>query len=161
MHPGTNTSTNTFLGSPRHVNGPSLDYIYVKAKLTVGPSELPAEWRQRAQYLDDYGDPNTARLWQLAAAELDEALRTHGEQTLTLVEAAEVSGYTADHIGSLVRNGKLTNHGRPNAPRVRRADIPIKSPSSPGRPAAARRKTAGAPPHAVHNITKLKPGRHH
>ena len=134
----------------------------MKAKLTVGPSGLPAEWRRRAQYLDDYGDPNTARLWHLAAAELDEALEAFGEQTLTLVEAAEVSGYTSDHIGSLIRSGKLPNVGRPNAPRVRRADLPIKSPSSPGRPAATRRrKSAGAAPHAVHNITKLKPGRHH
>ena len=32
-------------------------------------------WRQRAQFLSDYCDPNSARLWQLAATELDQALR--------------------------------------------------------------------------------------
>lgn len=129
----------------------------------MGPSGLPAEWRRRAQFLDDFGDPNTACLWHIAAAELDLALQAHGDETLTLVEAAEVSGYTADHIGSLIRNGKLTNVGRPNAPRVRRADLPIKSPSSPGRPAPAARKQRrkAAAPHAVHDIRKLKPGRHH
>ena len=113
----------------------------MKAKLTVGPSGLSAEWRRRAAYLDDFGDPNTARLWHLAAAELDAALEAFDDQTLTLVEAAEVSSYTANHIGSLVRSGKLTNVGRPNAPRVRRADLPIKKATSPGRP-KRRRETA-------------------
>ena len=107
----------------------------------VGPSKLPAEWRRRAKFLDDFGDPNTARLWNLAAAELDQALEAFGEQTLTLVEAAAVSGYSSDHIGSLIRSGTLTNHGRPNAPRVRRADLPIKKATSPGRP-KRRRETA-------------------
>ncbi len=121
----------------------------------LSPGGLPAQWLRRAQFLDDYGDPNSARLWQLAAAELDEALRTHGEQTLTLVEAAEVSGYTADHIGSLVRRGKIANYGRPNAPRVRRADLPIKQASSPGRPATPRRRRRGAG-EDITNIAKLQ-----
>ncbi len=125
---------------------------------TPSPGDLSTTWRQRAQYLSDFGDPNSARLWQLAAAELDQALQALGEETLTLVEAAAVSGYTADHIGSLVRSGKIRNVGRPNAPRVRRAELPIKSPTSPGRPAATprqqRRKAAGK---HVHNISKLKP----
>ena len=101
----------------------------------------------------------------MAAAQLDEALRTHGEQTLTLVEAAVVSGYTADHIGSLVRRGKIANHGRPNAPRVRRADLPVKKASAPGRPAATPRRKAAAGEDDVTNIAKLqrkpKPGRPH
>ena len=127
---------------------------------TLSPGGLPTAWRGRAQFLDDFGDPNSARLWQLAAAELDQALQAHGEATLTLVEAAAVSGYTPDHIGSLVRSGKLPNHGRPNAPRVRRADLPIRQARSPGRPAAPpRRKAAGED---VTDITKLqrkpKPG---
>ena len=100
-----------------------------------------AGWRGRAGFLDDFGDPNTARLWNMAAAELDEALEAFGEETLTLVEAAAVSGYTPDHLGSLIRRGKLTNCGRPNAPRVRRADLPIKKATSPGRP-KRRRETA-------------------
>ena len=118
------------------------------------------QWRRRAQFLDDYGDPNSARLWQLAAAELDEALRTLGEETLSLVEAAEASGYSSDHLGSLVRSGKLTNHGRPNAPRVRRGDLPIKKATSPGRARAAPRRRRKAAGKHVHNITKLKPGTH-
>ncbi len=104
------------------------------------PGDLPGQWRQRAQYLSDYGDPNIARLWQTAAAELDEALLTLGSETLTLVEAAKRCGYTADYLGSLVRKGRIPNAGRSDAPRIRHGDLPSKSPASPGRPATRRRK---------------------
>ncbi len=69
------------------------------------PGDLPSIWRQRAQFLKEYGDPNSGRLWALAATELDQSLRVLGEDTLTLGEAAALSGYSADHIGSLVRHG--------------------------------------------------------
>ena len=46
------------------------------------------------------------------------------EEPLSLAEAARLSGYTADHIGRVVREGKLPNVGRKNAPRVRARDLP-------------------------------------
>lgn len=107
------------------------------------PGDLAGQWRQRAAFLSDFGDANSARLWQTAAAELDDALKVHAEETLTLVEAAVVSGYTADHLGSLVRSGKIPNAGRSDAPRIRHADLPNKSPTSPGRPRKRKRKGAG------------------
>ncbi len=79
---------------------------------TLSPGDLPAQWRERAQFLSAYGDSSSARLWQLAATELDQALRALGAETLTLVEAAAMCGYSADHLGSLVRKGKLSNYGR-------------------------------------------------
>ena len=96
------------------------------------PASLLPQWRERAAYLEQFGDPTSARLWRLAALELEDALKALGDETLTLVEAAAVSGYSADHLGHLVRNGTITNYGRKNAPRVRRADLPIKSPTKPG-----------------------------
>ena len=87
---------------------------------TPSPGAMPALWRERAAYLQQYGDPNSARLWQLAAVELEQALQAHGDETLTLVEAAALSGDTADHLGWLVKHGKLPNCGRKNAPRIRR-----------------------------------------
>ena len=78
----------------------------------MSPGDLPAHWRNRAQFLSNYGDPNSARLWQIAATELEQALRTLGEETLLLVEAAAVSGYSAEHLGTLVRKGKIPNYGR-------------------------------------------------
>ena len=104
------------------------------------PGDLPDIWRQRAEFLKEYGDPSTGRLWQLAAVELDRALRVLGEETLTLVEAAALCGYSSDHLGSLVCKGKLPNYGRKNAPRILRSDLPAKTSASPGRP---QRNAAG------------------
>jgi hypothetical protein len=44
-------------------------------------------------------------------------------ETLSLTEAAARTGYSANHIGRLVRQGRLTNAGRKNAPRVRLGDL--------------------------------------
>jgi hypothetical protein len=44
-------------------------------------------------------------------------------ELLSLTEAAERTGHTADHIGRLVREGKVPNAGRKNAPRVRVRDL--------------------------------------
>ncbi len=91
--------------------------IQVDPLLTA--ADLPTTWRERAAYLEQFGDPTSAKLWRLAAVELEQALKAHGAETLSLTEAAAISGYTADHLGSLIRQGKLPNAGRPNAPRIR------------------------------------------
>lgn len=59
-------------------------------------------------------------------AELDRLTDSAASEALSLTRAAAESGYSADHLGRLVREGKLANVGRPNAPRVRRADLPRK-----------------------------------
>jgi hypothetical protein len=98
------------------------------------PSALLAAWRERAQFLADFGDANSAKLWILAAAELERALATVADETLSLVEAARISGFTADYLGHLVKTGKIKNVGRKGAPRIRRADLPQKNSDGPGRP---------------------------
>jgi hypothetical protein len=65
------------------------------------PDGLPARWKERAEYLRQYGDPACARLWELASSELEAALAAQGEETLTLVQAAKLSGFTADHARGL------------------------------------------------------------
>lgn len=42
------------------------------------------QWRKGAEFLHDEGDPNNARLWQLAAVELERALKALGEGAVTL-----------------------------------------------------------------------------
>jgi hypothetical protein len=105
--------------------------------ITIMPDALPSEWRDRAQYLRDYGDSNTAKLWELAARELETALAAHGEETLTLVQAAKLSGFTADHLSASIKKGRIPNAGRDGAPRIRRSDLPMKCVGGPGRPARA------------------------
>jgi hypothetical protein len=90
------------------------------------PGDLPAVWRERAETLRTYGDPNSARLWDIAAVELERAMEVFGQQTLSLTEAARESGFTADHLGALVKRGKIPNGGRTGAPRIRRIDLPQK-----------------------------------
>ena len=99
---------------------------------------LVISWRERANYLENFGDSNSARLWKLAASELERALQNVADETLSLAEATEASGYTVDHLASLIRRGKLPNAGRPNAPRIHRRDIPTKRAGGPGRPARQR-----------------------
>lgn len=103
------------------------------------PGDLPAAWRERAQQLRDWGlDAQAARVWELAATELEQALRSTSDETLSLVEAARLSGYSPDHLGSLVREGKLHNSGRKNAPRIKRSDLPIKNTEHAIRPKPTR-----------------------
>src|SRR4051812_9726264 len=102
------------------------------------PRNLSATWRQRADFLRDYGDTNIARLWELAARELDAALEAHGDDTLSLKDAARESGYTADHLGLLVKRGAIPNAGRSGAPRIRRVDLPIGEAEGPGRPSRSK-----------------------
>jgi hypothetical protein len=102
----------------------------------IGDS-LPSSWRERVHYLREYGDSNTARLWDLAAEELDAALAAHGQETLTLVQAARESGFTADLLSALVKNERIPNAGRDGAPRIRRADLLMKRVGGPGRPSHA------------------------
>lgn len=53
--------------------------------------------------------------------------REEGDDLLTLTDAAEECGYSADHLGALVRSGKLANYGRKLAPRVKASELPRKA----------------------------------
>jgi len=57
--------------------------------------------------------------------ELEAALQSV-EDGVTLAEAARLGGYSADHLGRLIHEGTLVNVGRKYAPRIRRADVPVK-----------------------------------
>lgn len=88
------------------------------------------------------------------AALLDDVLadfaavtRAEANELLNLQEAARESGYSADHLGRLVRDGRIRNAGRPNAPRVRRGELPRKA--SALRAQAARLSLLGATPGQV------------
>lgn len=56
--------------------------------------------------------------------DLERLQTTNADETFNLTEAAELSGYSADHLGKLVREGTIPNAGRPGAPRIRRGDLP-------------------------------------
>jgi len=87
---------------------------------------LAASWRARAEELRQWGAEGPAKALERAAAELEASLRAGADEALTLEAASKESGYSADHLGRLVRQGKLANVGAKHAPRVRRAELPTK-----------------------------------
>ncbi len=55
------------------------------------------------------------------------ALSADRDTLLNLTVAASESGYSADYLGRLVKDGTIPNAGRPGAPRIRRGDLPRKA----------------------------------
>jgi hypothetical protein len=102
----------------------------VKDRTSAGAAtaaDLPEAWRARAADLRAFGsDERAALLWERAADEL-EAAAVRTDDFLTLRQAHAACGYSADHLGRLVRQGKLRNYGRLNAPRLRRSELPTKA----------------------------------
>ena len=92
---------------------------------------LPGTWRRRAKALRRYGVETPATALERCAEELDATLVERDETTYSLVEASRESGYSADHLGRLVRDGKIPNAGRPGAPRIARRDLPRKAAAPP------------------------------
>ncbi|WP_420449231.1 hypothetical protein [Candidatus Palauibacter sp.] len=90
---------------------------------------LPADWRKQAKSLRRYGGETPATAIERCADDLEATLVERDETTFSLVEAARESGYTATHLGRLVRDGKIPNAGRPNAPRIARRHLPRKAPA--------------------------------
>ena len=68
---------------------------------------------------------NGAVIVRQIVASLRRVRETALAETMSLTEAAERTGYSADHIGRLVRRGRLPNAGRKNAPRVRLGDLTL------------------------------------
>jgi hypothetical protein len=109
----------------------------------VTPSELPAHWRGKAEDLRPFA-PAAAEAFAHAAQELEESLREQDEEVLTLEDAAAESGYSPDHLGTLIRQGKVANVGRKHAPGIRRRDLPRKPGASERKPTLVRGRTGGA-----------------
>jgi hypothetical protein len=91
------------------------------------PAELPDEWRALAAQQRRLGADSQARILDFCADELAAALRRAGDEVLTLARAAQESGYTADHLSRMVRQGKIPNSGRKSKPLIRRSDLPKKT----------------------------------
>lgn len=92
----------------------------------MSASELRERWiarRDEWKRLDVH--VNGAQLAQEVIADL-ESLSNGDDETLTYAQAAALSRYSVDHIGRLVRDGKLRDVGRKGAPRVLASELPRK-----------------------------------
>ena len=89
--------------------------------------EFFAKWEREAEVLRRREAlVNGAALCEELLQDVVKLLGNENERLLSLGEAARASGYSADHLGRLIRNGTIPNAGRPNAPRVRYGDLPRK-----------------------------------
>lgn len=87
--------------------------------------QLAARWREDAKLLERHKARDRAELAHQYADELEDVIE--GDETLlNLTQASKVSGYTRSYVGRLVREGKIPNRGRDNAPKVAAKDLPIK-----------------------------------
>lgn len=88
------------------------------------------------------------RLVDEILADLDAVEREEGSRLVKLSEASQACGYTADHLRVLIRAGKLTDYGRPHAPRVRLGELPVK-PGHAATPSAPAQVVANLRPQVV------------
>lgn len=88
---------------------------------------LVKHWRTVGATLRRYGAEEQASAIEQCADELERSSQKHDDAPLTLQEAAKFGGYSAEHLGRLVREGKVPNAGRKGAPRIARKDVPIKA----------------------------------
>ena len=84
---------------------------------------LPDTLRTQAKAPRRYGGETPAVALESCAAELEATLRKSDDTTLSLTEAARERGCSTDHLGRLVREGKIPNAGRPGAPRIARGQL--------------------------------------
>lgn len=102
---------------------------------------LADRWREEADTLREYGAERLATAAERHAEQLKRAHEAYRNEPLTPAEAAEETGYTADHIRRLIRDGKLPTAGDSSPVQVRRAHLPRK----PGHAASGGRTRDGGP----------------
>ena len=131
---GSRHRAGTRAGAPRTPTGRLAEHASVESLLDA--------WLKQAEALRRYGGENLAVVLERCADELEVTIRERDETTLTLTSAARESGYTREHLGRLVRDGKIPNAGRPGAPRIARRHLPRKrhDPESPTSPRLARKR---------------------
>lgn len=88
--------------------------------------ELAARWRANVETLRGFGAAAQAEAVERCARELEELARRQDRESLTLREAAARSGYSADHLRRLVRDGVLQAERAGRRLRFQAGDLPRK-----------------------------------
>lgn len=109
-----------------------------------------AALRDQAALLRGYGAGEASATCERIAADLEGAFRSWWTADLSVPEASDASGYSADRLRELVREGRIPDSRGPEVRgeiRLRRSDLP-------------RRPRAAAPSPAVNALaTQVLPGR--
>ena len=89
--------------------------------------ELVLSWREQAARYERDGVTIAARVLDRCAQELESAIANAGQEAVSLNDGARLSGYSADHLSRLIRDGRIPNVGTKRRPRIRVADLPRKA----------------------------------
>ena len=82
--------------------------------LTTGEiDELLTGWRQRAGILRDELDERGANIIEKRARELEEWFATKSNESVSVAEASDATGYSQDHLRRQLSSGELRNAGEP------------------------------------------------
>ena len=91
---------------------------------------IAATFRAKARELrEQFGSEPAARALEWAASEVEQASQCLSEQTLSLREASELSGYSQEHLARLVRLGRIPDlrpKGSKGRIRIRVGDLPAR-----------------------------------
>jgi len=86
-----------------------------------------SKWRDEADTMRRRGALVTgAALCDEILGDIESVFESEEAALLTLQEASARSGYTPDHLGKLLREGRIPNAGRWHSPRIRARDLPRK-----------------------------------
>ena len=91
--------------------------------------DLASDWRHKAGILRDYGAAAQAAALETCAVQLTDAIRAWQDELLTLEQAVEETGYSYSSLQQKVAAGDIPNVGSKGRPRVRRYDLPRKTPT--------------------------------
>lgn len=95
--------------------------------MNVAPLERLAErFHEEAETLRRRGAESQAVALESAAADLERAVTNWLREPLSVDKASAESGYSAEHLRRLVREGKLPNAGPKGSIRIRRIHLPSK-----------------------------------
>jgi hypothetical protein len=96
--------------------------------LCVTADDFRAKWRHEADAMRHRNAiVEGAALCEEMLDDFEAVVVGEADAVLNLQQAAAESGYSADYLGTLVRKGEIPNAGRPNAPRIRRRELPRKA----------------------------------
>ncbi|MDX2057232.1 MAG: hypothetical protein SFV24_05475 [Gemmatimonadales bacterium] len=110
--------------------------------------EFATKWTTEAEVMRQRGVlVNGALLLEEILRDFDAVTRGRARELLTLTDGAAESGYSAEYLGALIRQGKIQNAGRPHAPRILRQDLPRKASRLPDPPSSL--KLVGATPRQI------------
>src|SRR5260370_5738208 len=89
--------------------------------------DIVERWMARRDVAKSLGGlVDGARLCDEVLRDLEDLRRVSDGAILSLTDAAERSGYSREHLGRLVRAGRIPNAGRPHAPESPIRDLPPK-----------------------------------